>query len=155
MGSGKSLVGSLVAERAGAEFIDLDRAVEQVAGMPIPEIFAAGGEAAFRRLEREVLPAVLRPGAVVALGGGVVIDEDNWALISRRAITVYLEASFPALWERVRGDLGRPLVANRTTGEVEQLYETRRRRYEAAANRVDGMREPAVVADEVLKLWSA
>ncbi len=74
MGSGKSVVGALVAERAGAPFHDLDLMVEDEAGMTIPDIFATQGEAAFRALEKAILPRALEPGAVVALGGGVVIE---------------------------------------------------------------------------------
>lgn len=155
MGSGKTLIGSLVAERTGTDFVDLDRAVEQEAGMSIADVFAGQGEAAFRRLERRLLPDAMRPNTVVALGGGVVIDDDNWALISERAVTVYLEAPFAALWDRVRGDVGRPLLANRTAADVEALYERRRARYEAAAHRVDGTRAPEIVAEEVTRLWSA
>ena len=155
MGSGKSLVGALAAERAGAAFVDLDRAVEARAGMPVAEIFAARGEAGFRSLERELLPTALRPETVVALGGGVVIDDDNWALIRDRALSVYLEAPFAALWARVEGDAGRPLLANRSAAEVEQLFERRRRRYEQAAHRVDATRSPGEVAAELVDLWSA
>ena len=67
MGSGKSVVGALVAQRTKAPFHDLDLMVEREAGMPIPEIFAAAGEPRFRELEAHALPGALEPGAVVAL----------------------------------------------------------------------------------------
>jgi shikimate kinase len=155
MGSGKSLVGALVAGLTGADFVDLDRLVERDAGMPIARIFATQGEAAFRRLESGLLPSALAPGAVVALGGGVVTDDDNWALIAERALTVYLQAPFPELWRRVGGDSGRPLLAGRTAADVEELYERRRARYERAAHRVDATRAPGEIAAEVAALWSA
>ena len=68
MGSGKTLVGALVAERSHAPFFDLDIMVEDQAGMPVADIFATHSEAAFRAVEKEVLPRALQPGAVVALG---------------------------------------------------------------------------------------
>src|SRR5438128_44971 len=86
MGSGKTLVGALVAERSRAPFSDLDLMVEDRAGMPIADIFAVHSEEVFRSLEKELLPRALKPGAVVALGGGVVIDDDNWALITDRNV---------------------------------------------------------------------
>jgi shikimate kinase len=155
MGSGKTLVGALVAEHAPAAFADLDLMVEDKAGMPIADIFATRSEAAFRALERELLPAALRPDTVVALGGGVVIDDDNWELISSRSTTVYLECPFETMWQRVGHLPGRPLIAHRTKEEVEVLFEVRRPRYERAQHRVDADRDPRAVADEVMKLWSA
>lgn len=155
MGSGKTVVGALVAQRSHATFFDLDHMVEDMAGMSIAEIFATHSEPAFRAMEREALPRALQPGSVVALGGGVVMDDDNWALISSRAMTVYLEVPFEMLWGRVHSAPGRPLVSGRTAAEVQELYDRRRARYEQAAHRVDGAREAGEVADEVLKLWSA
>lgn len=155
MGSGKTLVGALVADRAHAEFFDLDHLVEDKAGMSIAEIFATHSEAAFRAFEKETLPGLLRPGAVIALGGGVVMDDDNWRLVSEQAMTVYLEVPFKVIWQRIVYLGTRPLIFNRTESEVEELFEQRRRRYEQALHRVDGTREAGVVADEVTKLWFA
>jgi shikimate kinase len=155
MGSGKTLVGALVAERAHAAFADLDLMVEDRAGMPVADLFATHDEARFRALEKELLPAALRPDTVVALGGGVVIDDDNWALIKSRSVTVYLEAPFEDLWARVGHLPGRPLIARRSKAEVEELFERRRPRYEEAAHRVDAGRDPGAVAADVLNLWSA
>ena len=154
MGSGKTLVGALVAERVHAKFFDLDHLVEHEAGMSIAEIFATSGEPAFRALERKVLPHALQGDTVVALGGGAVMDDDNWVLISERAVTVYLEISFQAAWGRIGKLAGRPLISGRTASEVEALFERRRKRYEQAAHTVDGDRPAGEVADDVMKLWS-
>lgn len=155
MGAGKTLVGALVAERANAQFFDLDTMVEDKAGMSIAELFATHSEEAFRAIEKETLPTVLKPGAVVALGGGVVIDDDNWRMVREEAMSVYLEVPFAVLWERIRYFHMRPLILNRPASEVEELFEQRRPRYEQAMYRVDGTRPPGELADEVLKLWSA
>jgi shikimate kinase len=154
MGSGKTLVGALVAQRARARFADLDLMVEDRAGIPIADIFATHSEARFRALEKELLPDALQPDTVVALGGGVVIDDDNWALIRSNSLAVYLEASFATLWNRVGHVPGRPLIAHRSREEVEALFERRRPRYEEASHRVDAQRDPAAVAADVLKIWS-
>lgn len=155
MGSGKSVVGALVAERTHAPFHDLDRLIEQAAGMPIPEIFEAGGETAFRDLETRMLPRALEAGSVVALGGGSLIDDVNFRLVDARSTTVYLEVPFGTIWERIRKLTGRPLASGRSRDEVESLFERRRPRYEQALHRVDGDRPAAVVADEVIKIWCA
>lgn len=155
MGSGKTFVGAAVAERTKSPFHDLDSMVEQEAGMRIPEIFATNGEPAFRALETRVLPRALQPGAVVALGGGSLIDDANWRLVDGRACTVYLEVPFETMWQRIQARSGRPLASGRSREEVLSLFEQRRPRYEQAAHRVDGARPAEVVADEVIKLWSA
>jgi shikimate kinase len=155
MGAGKTLVGALVAERAHARFFDLDTMVEDRAGMSIAEIFATHSEEAFRAFEKAALPTVLKPGAVAALGGGVVMDDDNWRLVADQATSVYLEVPFAVIWERVRHFHGRPLILNRSAAEVEELLERRRPRYEEATFTVDGTRPPGALADEVLQLWSA
>jgi shikimate kinase len=155
MGSGKTLIGALVAERSRATFFDLDHLVEHEAGMSIADIFATSGEQAFRAMEKRALPRALEPGAVVALGGGVVMDDDNWALISNRATTVYIEVPFEVMWRRVGKSPVRPLISGRTASDVEALYERRRARYEEAEHRLDGGREPSEVAEDVLRIWSA
>jgi shikimate kinase len=155
MGSGKTLVGALVAESTRATFFDLDHLVEHEAGMSIAELFATSGEQVFRAVEKQVLPRALQPGAVVALGGGVVMDDDNWALISGQATTVYLEVPFDMMWRRIGKSPTRPLVSGRNASEVEALFERRRARYEQAEHRVDGDRPPKEVAEDVLKIWSA
>lgn len=154
MGSGKTLVGGLVAQQAGVPFFDLDQMVEEEAGMPIAEIFATRGEAVFRALEQQMLPHALKDIAVVALGGGTVIDDDNWRLVSARATSVYLQVPFETIWERIHEVPGRPLLSNRTPAEVEALFERRRPRYEQAEHRVDATRDAGKVAREVLMLWS-
>ena len=155
MGSGKTLVGALVAERSHAEFFDLDHLVEDKAGMSIAEIFATHSEAAFRAFEKETLPRLLVPGAVVALGGGVVMDDDNWRLLTDKTMTVYLDVPFETIWNRIKNLGTRPLIANRTASEVEELYDQRRPRYEEAEHRVDGTMPAGDVANEVMRLWSA
>ena len=155
MGSGKTLVGAVVAEKTKAPFHDLDSMVEVEAGMTIPEIFAAQGEPAFRTFETRVLPRALQPGAVVALGGGSLIDDSNWRLVDGNSNTVYLEVPFETMWQRIRARPGRPLASGRSREEVLALFEHRRPRYEQAAHRVDGDRPAEQVADEVIKLWSA
>jgi shikimate kinase len=154
MGCGKSVVGVLIAQRAGAPFHDLDFVIENEAGMTISDIFATRGEAAFRAMESRLLPKVLLPGAVVALGGGAPIDEANWKLILERSTTVFLDCGFKTIWDRIHGTTNRPLLASRSRAELEALLEERRPRYMQAVHRVDGDRPTDEIADEILQLWS-
>jgi shikimate kinase len=154
MGSGKSVVGLLVAQRAGAPFHDLDLVIESQAAMSINDMFATRGEAAFRALESRLLPEALKPGAVVALGGGAPIDEANWKMILERSTTVFIDCGFDTIWDRIKGTTNRPLLARSTRAELEVLFKQRRPRYMEALHRVDGDRPEDVVAEEILALWS-
>jgi shikimate kinase len=105
-------------------------------------------------LESRLLPQVLRPGEVVALGGGAPIDDSNWSLIKERSTTVFLDCGFKTIWHRINGVAGRPLVAGKSPAELEALLEQRRPRYQEAVHIVNGDRSADVIADEILQLWS-
>src|SRR5690349_9059414 len=96
MGSGKSCVGRRLAGALRYSFIDLDEAIENAAGMRIPQIFATEGEAGFRRRETAALHGMLAQAAVIASGGGLVTLAENRALLhdaaQRGSQIVYLRA---------------------------------------------------------------
>ena len=132
MGAGKSTVGRALAARLGVGFADLDDEIVAAAGTPIPDIFAARGEAGFRALETETARAVLaRPGSeVVASGGGFPTFEANRALVREtNTLVVHIDAPFGTLWERIAGGDGRPLAKKRE--DTAALYERRAPDYRA------------------------
>ena len=133
MGTGKTTLGRMLAERLGWEFQDLDAVLEKDEGAPITRIFAEKGEPFFRELEtRSLARIVAAPGrAVVACGGGAFCAPENQALMRGGGITVWLDQPFEQIWER-RKDLarGRPLM--RGESELRALYEQRRDSYRAA-----------------------
>lgn len=111
MGSGKSTVGPELARALGYDFLDLDLLIEERAGMPIPAIFAEEGEAAFRKLEADMLREVAqREHAVVALGGGALTFEENLRVAKRSGLVIYLRVPAELLVRRLRGRTGRPLI---------------------------------------------
>ena len=132
MGCGKSSVGRKLSQLLCCPFIDLDEAVEEVAGKRIPEIFASEGEAAFRRLETQILKDILSAeherqcascevggvneipmtiSAVLALGGGTVMTEECAELVRKNTCCIYLRASVDTLLERLSSNTSnRPLL---------------------------------------------
>jgi shikimate kinase / 3-dehydroquinate synthase len=111
MGAGKTTLGWEVAGRLGREFVDLDQVIVERAGQSIPEIFHERGEGAFRILEQEtaLTKFLLGKPAVVALGGGAVMNAGIRRALRDRAFTVYVEVEPDTAWQRARGG-GRPLA---------------------------------------------
>ena len=138
MGSGKSTVGRLLAERLGFPFVDLDTEIERQAGMTVREIFEKHGEAAFRQMEHEALRATLAsPDVVVATGGGTMVFEGNFRLMQANGLSVWLSPDFATIAARI-GGLGkrdRPLFRDET--QALALYRERLPAYRRADLTVD------------------
>jgi XRE family aerobic/anaerobic benzoate catabolism transcriptional regulator len=140
-GAGKSTVGAALAKRLGVPFVELDAVVEEAAGLPLSELFAVHGEAAYRRLEREALSRFLAEGrpAVLAAGGGLVTDPDTFALLRRGCTTVWLRARPEEHMLRVsrQGDL-RPMARRSDAmAELKALLAARAPLYAEADHVVD------------------
>lgn len=139
-GSGKSRVGREVAERLSAPFVDLDRVIEEEAGRSIAEIFADQGEAVFRELEKTALSkASSRARAVIACGGGAVLDADNRAVMKATGRVVWLDVSLEKLSRRVTPGGRRPLIQDE--GDLERLVAEREPIYREVADMVVKGRE--------------
>ena len=137
MGTGKTDVGRLLAEKLGKDFIEVDELIEQRAGKSIPEIFQQDGEIAFRELEIEATrEAAEEKNAVIACGGGVVLNQINVDRLRERGVIIYLTASPEVILKRTSSDTDeRPLlVAKDKASEVEKLLNFRRPFYERAAD---------------------
>jgi len=137
MGSGKTSVGRVLAERLGWRFLDLDAEIERRDGRTVPEIFSASGEAHFRKQETAALAGILgQRRVVVALGGGAPEELGNRLLMEQtpRTAVVYLAAPLETLLDRCErddartGSAGRPLLA-----QAEQRFAARRHLYERIA----------------------
>jgi shikimate kinase len=112
MGAGKTTVGRLLARRLRLRFIDSDREIESRCGVKIPVIFEIEGESGFRSREALAIEALTAlEGVVLATGGGAVIAEQNRRCLAARGTVVYLSAKPEDLYERVRHDRNRPLLA--------------------------------------------
>ena len=114
-GAGKTTLGSMLAKDFHTPFIELDREIEQEIGLPLSEIFTLYGQGGYRRIERRSLERVLaaHDRAVIAVGGGLVSDEDTFALLLTHCHTVWVKAQPEEHMARViaQGDL-RPMAGN-------------------------------------------
>ncbi len=147
-GCGKSTVGRKLAKQTGRRFVDIDEEIVRAAGCSIPALFQKGGEALFRRLEHQVITEQgMTGGAVIATGGGAVLDEQNFAPLAQNGRIVWLTRPL----EKLATD-GRPLSTN-----LAAMYETRLPRYRRFAElTVENDRPLAeTVADCMAKLENA
>ena len=155
MGSGKTSTGRPLAERLGYGFVDADAVIEQAAGCSIPEIFDRDGEAGFRGLESQVLSAISqRHSLVVATGGGVVTQPENWGVL-HSGIVIWLDVVPDQLLQRLKADSTvRPLLQTADPeAALNALLNERRPLYaEADLTVVINDETPDVVADGILQL---
>lgn len=159
-GAGKSTVGPRLAKRLKIEFIELDSLIEKAAGISLGEIFAIHGEHYYRGLERQVLRDLLAStrGGVVATGGSVVTDPENWGLIMKRCFTVWLRALPDDLMTRMQkqGDTrpmrGRPAAM----ADLKALLARREPLYSEAHLTVKtGGKSPGKIVSEIIEAMPA
>lgn len=126
-GSGKTTVSTMLAEKLGRKIFDTDTMVAEKAGMTIPEIFAAQGEAGFRRLETEATAEVGKlSGNIISTGGGVVTVADNYGLLHQNGVIVWIERDTNKLARD-----GRPISLS---SDLNELYAARLPLYDRFAD---------------------
>lgn len=155
MGSGKTSVGRRLAKKSGMEFLDTDWEIEKEQQCKISEIFNKQGEAAFRDMETDLLKRLLnrQNNAVISVGGGLPVQEQNQEYLKKLGTVIYLKASEESLWNRLKNDTTRPLLQGGNGREkIHKLMEQREAIYEKTADRIietDGF-DPDGVAEVIL-----
>lgn len=154
MGSGKTTVGRLLAERLGYDFVDSDDEIVSRSGLSVGDLFRLHGEAFFRELETDAVRRLLQAsGRVLATGGGAFVQPACAEEILSRAFTVHLSCDFSEAFRRAASQGGRPLV-DRGETEVASLYAERKDKYSRAHAAVDTTnRSPEEVVTDLLRLF--
>lgn len=151
MGTGKSIVGKLLAPELGVGYLDTDQLIEEREGRSIPEIFDREGEDYFRELETEVLTEILhnREHFVLSTGGGIVLASKNRRLLKSGTFPVLLEAAPTVIYNRIKGDQHRPLLnVEDPLQEIRQLLTVRHQYYHEFKYALDtGNRSPEEIVD--------
>jgi shikimate kinase len=163
MGAGKTTVGRLLARRLKLRFVDSDHEIERRCGVKVPLIFDIEGEAGFRSRESQTLAELAAlEGIVLATGGGAVLADENRQRLATRGTVIYLRAKPEDLYERVRQDRNRPLLATANPlARLEELYVERDPLYREVADViVDTGRQTVqslarTLADQLGDLWKA
>jgi shikimate kinase/3-dehydroquinate synthase len=160
-GTGKSLVAKEVARRLNWDFLDTDDEIVEQTGKPIAEIFRQDGEGRFRELEREMIrKACQQRHTVISIGGGAIVDPQNYELLAKTGLIVCLEAKPETIYERLfreaacsPGTEVRPLLAVDNPLERIRHLKATRQSYYAKADwtiHTDGL-SISEVAEEVIR----
>ncbi len=158
MGTGKTEVSKIIAERLKRQRLCLDDMIEWKTGKPIPEIFAQDGEEYFRKTESEIVAAAAKnKNAVIDAGGGAIIDENNLRRLKETGVVFCLSASADTILERTRHYTHRPLLnVKNPLGAIINLLKKRQRYYSQADSTIDTANlTPEQVADKVIAQMEA
>ena len=142
MGTGKTTVGRVIAERTRRPFIDTDAEVERRTGRAVRSILSEDGEPEFRRLESEVLAEAIaneEPSIIAAAGGVVLSDDNRAALRAGRCRVVWLVAEPAALVARVKQGVHRPAVEADPEGTLKLMADQRKTLYRQSADVIVGV----------------
>lgn len=156
MGSGKSTIGRLLADRLNMSWIDMDEAIEK-RGETIPQIFEKYGETEFRRIESEVAVELAKEAnMIVSTGGGVILKRENVDVMKRSGKVVYLCATTDTLLRNLEnGREGRPLIKDGSLeNKINSLMDVRGEKYKSAADVIveTNALDPDEVAQKIINL---
>lgn len=161
MGCGKTTIAQILSEKTGFQVHDLDKLIEDQASLSINEIFKQKGEIYFRRLESDIFKAILHKNqnTIISTGGGTPCYANNHLLLNGdEVISVYLKASIPTLFERLKNSKSdRPLVNNQSDEGLKEFIAKhlfdRSYFYNQATHTVTvDDKSPETVADEIVGL---
>ncbi|MBR6982258.1 MAG: shikimate kinase [Ruminococcus sp.] len=148
MGCGKSTIGKLTAKKLGCGFYDTDELIVESQKMSIPDIFAEKGEPYFRQVEAETIRSMCGKSAVIACGGGAMLNPDSAKAAADAGAVVFLDVPFETCYERICGDSNRPIAASSTKEELLKRYNDRIDIYRRHSTiHVDAQGSPIEVAE--------
>lgn len=152
MGCGKTTVGKLAAKKLGCGFCDTDDLIVEDQKMSIPDIFAEKGEPYFRKVEAEIVKSLCGKTAVVACGGGAMLNPESAKAAAEAGAVVFLDADFETCYERICGDKNRPIAAASTKEELRERFNARRAVYLSHSTvQIDCGGSPMETADKIVE----
>lgn len=159
MGSGKTTVGRMLADKLAYSFADTDHLIENAAEMKVADIFNHHGEARFRKLESGVLRKITDDRIVVSTGGGLPCFASNLKWMLSKGVVIYLQVSVDVLTERLMTQNDRPLLSGLTPdgirSKISSLMNQRSKFYEKAHFTIDADDVPANIVDKIEQMLFA
>ena len=138
MGSGKSTIGRLLAQKLNLRFFDIDFLIENKTNMKIAEIFEKKGEDEFRNLEKEItLKFLNKTNCVISLGGGAFINKIIKTKVKKKGIAIWLNWNSQTLINRIKKNKKRPVAVNLDDNELKDLINIRSKIYSKANYKIN------------------
>ncbi len=155
MGSGKSTIGKLLAQKLkNYNLIDTDEKIIQAEDCTINDIFAEKGELYFREIESKILTSILKnDNQIISTGGGIIKKEENIKVLKENSTVVYLQADADVLFERVKNNKDRPLLnVDDMKTKIETLLNERKTQYEKAHLTIDtNNKNTDIIVNEIVE----
>ena len=153
MGSGKSTLGSMLANKLNWTFIDIDTELEKEHGLSINEIFN-NGESKFRTLESKKLEKIVLKDHIVCATGGGIVEEDVNHKILNQSFCIYLDTSLDILHERIKHDNSRPLLlAGDKKDLLRNIFNNRKEKYKSLS-KLSINTDNVDISDSAKRLWN-
>ncbi len=154
MGSGKSTIGKLLADKIkGYMFIDTDEEIVKTEKKTINEIFDQIGERGFREIESKILKKILtNDNQIIATGGGLITKKENLELLKKRSYIIYLSANNNILYERLKNNQDRPLLNTTDIKQkIDKLLNQRIPLYNQANKEIStNKKDPELIVNEII-----
>ena len=153
MGSGKTLIGKLIAKEINYRFFDSDTLIERNTQKSIQDIFHSEGEAEFRKIEEKTIINLQNETKIVlSLGGGAILSAQTRKLLKTHFITVFLDTDFEILQQRLKKSYKRPLLINENIlQKLKKLDNIRRKYYLLADIKINNYESPENTVSIFLK----
>ena len=145
MGSGKTLIGKLIAKELNYRFFDSDKIIEKNTQKSIKNIFNDEGEEEFRKIEEKTIINIQNETKIVlSLGGGAILSSETRKVLKTHFITVFLDTDFEILQQRLKKSYKRPLLINENIlQKLKKLDNIRRKYYLLADIKINNYKSPA------------
>ena len=153
MGSGKSVIGKILANKIGYNFIDVDKMIEVETKKTIKKIFEENGEEYFRGLEEKITINTLKnKKTIVSLGGGAIINKKIRECIKKNSYNIYLKVDVDILTKRLKNSKNRPLIYKKNLKkELISLINNREKFYRKADLIVNNEKNIIVTSENIIK----
>ena len=157
MGSGKSTVGKILAEKLEMKFLDTDLEIEKEQGRSVQDIFSEKGEEYFRKLENEISKKLsTENNTIISTGGGIILNKENIEYLKKDGVVFFLDVAKKTLYKRLISSKGRPLLeGDELWNKINNVLGERLERYRSSADFIVkvGNEIPYETMEDIKKLY--